>query len=662
MKTIVFYSYKGGAGRSLLLLNYARYLALCGKKVFILDCDLEAPGLHHKLKDYGLYKDLRKWISNRTATPRYGLVDYILFYQGIDSVPKTLSHFVTRINWGKENESLFMPAGKAPDPQYARKVLDIDWKRLFPQEPPTTGIPFFQQLRKRIGDEYDPDCLLIDSRTGITDIGSVVVKFLADIFVCLSLNNPENLEGIKTILAGIRNDRGHGHSSPEKVITILTRIPVSGSEYEIRLAETAKEFLGLKNGEVFCVMHNEPGLQVAEELRFGGVRTLGQSILLRDYLNIFESLDEGLAMKSKYYCLKKYLDLADDQRSYNIKSSAASHSVLDNIRNRKDRRLRHVRYRYSQTSPYDGLVQSIEHALIHDLFEAKMLTSHEACVIDEEIINWNLLALSMQTGIIDFCSEPYYLTRLRSLTAGVIQIGTCRTFTAFVLDKGKIRNMLRGFGEGMRMEEKIAALRSYDGNISIGVLGETAAAEEVAQRVSPIVQDKQLLFFKNPRKLWDWIYQRDGGDKMILCDHAVARKIAQIATVLDQSSIADYIYAENECTNDKKELVFSYTESVPVGFMFPRADEEWRYALNSAIAAALRSQSTLWGRPEDWGDSASWAKPFTNEKIQREHGSVAKDLWNSGIRPLTCEELKEVMILGMKPDEAVDWMRRDQQE
>ena len=44
MKTFTFYSYKGGVGRTLALVNIANRLAEFGKKVCILDFDLEAPG------------------------------------------------------------------------------------------------------------------------------------------------------------------------------------------------------------------------------------------------------------------------------------------------------------------------------------------------------------------------------------------------------------------------------------------------------------------------------------------------------------------------------------------------------------------------------------------------------------------------------------------
>src|SRR5712691_10637842 len=40
-----FYSYKGGVGRSMALANVAALLAKWGKKVLVVDWDLEAPGI-----------------------------------------------------------------------------------------------------------------------------------------------------------------------------------------------------------------------------------------------------------------------------------------------------------------------------------------------------------------------------------------------------------------------------------------------------------------------------------------------------------------------------------------------------------------------------------------------------------------------------------------
>ena len=45
MYTITFYSFKGGVGRTMALVNVGAQLARMGRKVLLVDFDLEAPGL-----------------------------------------------------------------------------------------------------------------------------------------------------------------------------------------------------------------------------------------------------------------------------------------------------------------------------------------------------------------------------------------------------------------------------------------------------------------------------------------------------------------------------------------------------------------------------------------------------------------------------------------
>src|ERR1700740_3747544 len=45
-QVVTFYSYKGGVGRTMALANVAWILASNGKRVLIVDWDLESPGLH----------------------------------------------------------------------------------------------------------------------------------------------------------------------------------------------------------------------------------------------------------------------------------------------------------------------------------------------------------------------------------------------------------------------------------------------------------------------------------------------------------------------------------------------------------------------------------------------------------------------------------------
>ena len=55
----------------------------------------------------------------------------------------------------------------------------------------------FLDLRAKIEQEFAPDYLLIDSRTGITETGGVATTVLPDTLVCCLANNRENLEGAR---------------------------------------------------------------------------------------------------------------------------------------------------------------------------------------------------------------------------------------------------------------------------------------------------------------------------------------------------------------------------------------------------------------------------------------------------------------------------------
>src|SRR5205823_3755864 len=65
--TITFYSFKGGVGRTFALVNVAAELARRGRRVLLVDFDLEAPGLE-------TFERLRP------SEPHPGVVEYVKDY------------------------------------------------------------------------------------------------------------------------------------------------------------------------------------------------------------------------------------------------------------------------------------------------------------------------------------------------------------------------------------------------------------------------------------------------------------------------------------------------------------------------------------------------------------------------------------------------------
>ncbi|MBZ5618264.1 MAG: AAA family ATPase [Acidobacteriia bacterium] len=293
MTTITFYSYKGGVGRSLAVANVAKYLARFGQRVFAIDFDLEAPGLHYKFALDG---------ANGIAQIKQGVVDYISAFRASGRTPDSLSDYVVRVE-GPDKESSsgriwLMPAGSVPSASYWRHLAQISWHDLFYSDS-APGVPLFLELKQQIEQQFKPDFLLIDARTGITEIGGVATTVLPEKLVCLLMKNRENLDGAREVLRSIKRVPKLPGQPDIEVVPVLTRIPEiseAGREQEVIaqvrdfLNEPAPDLSMTLNIDQVFVLHSEPGLELAEALRIGGEMSAAQSPLLRDYLRLFSRL------------------------------------------------------------------------------------------------------------------------------------------------------------------------------------------------------------------------------------------------------------------------------------------------------------------------------------------------------------------------------------
>jgi MinD-like ATPase involved in chromosome partitioning or flagellar assembly len=292
VQTITFYAYKGGTGRTLALANGAKYLARLGQRVFAIDLDLEAPGLHHKL---------RLNASNSVPPITQGVVDCIHAFTKEGRIPEKVQPFTVEIPGEEERDGkiVLMPAGNIVTSSYWRRLAALNWHDLFYKEG-AEGIPFFLELKERIDEEFSPDFLLIDARTGITEMGGVATTILPDQVVCLLLNNRENLEGAREVLRAISRVSSQ-RKTTIGIVPVLARLPLvrrADSEIENRIAEEVRGFLcedaqdvktNLRLPEVL-VLHAEESLAYEEALRIGGKKTVDESPLLRDYLRLFAKI------------------------------------------------------------------------------------------------------------------------------------------------------------------------------------------------------------------------------------------------------------------------------------------------------------------------------------------------------------------------------------
>lgn len=317
MQTITFYSYKGGVGRTLALANVAKWLSEFKKRVCMLDFDLEAPGLHFKFRQ-----------QLKTFEFKRGIVDYIHDFVVTKEVPKSIKDCVETLQTSSKNPPIqFIPAGNVSSPEYWKKLAAINWNDLFYKED-SEGVPFFLDLKEKIKRELDPQFLLVDSRTGISEMSGITMSLYADKIVIIAVNNDENLIGTRDIIKSISNPENIFFGKPPEIIFVLSRIPYPEHSWEkrreISIIEEAKRKINYKKEDEILIIHSDIELEVKESLKIGFQQDK-KTPIVEDYLNLFNKLTTGILKKDeidKFNIIKEaelLVQLAEEKSSDNDK-------------------------------------------------------------------------------------------------------------------------------------------------------------------------------------------------------------------------------------------------------------------------------------------------------------------------------------------------------
>ncbi len=291
---VTFYSFKGGVGRSMAMANIARSFQLRGLNVVMVDWDLEAPGLETFFSsDPEL---LRSWRD------RVGLMDLLMLYrQDYPAIPFSTPRQApeppgpdpevpneTRLTdghavpvaarspeerWNEVMEDAarlreLLPPLKfslidVPAPPsangagrlrmltagwregarfatYANAVQSFDWNDFYAS---FHGHAYFEWIRGSLDDPEVADIVLIDSRTGVTEMGGVSTRQLADVVVVLMAPNRQNIEGAIQISesfsrAELLEQRGN---RPIQVVMVPSRVDVSATDVKKEFEDDFKE-------------------------------------------------------------------------------------------------------------------------------------------------------------------------------------------------------------------------------------------------------------------------------------------------------------------------------------------------------------------------------------------------------------------------------------
>lgn len=201
-KVVTFYSYKGGTGRTMALANVAWILAANGKRVLVVDWDLESPGLPRFFSPF-----LR---SERLETAD-GVIQMVQEYEWSASRetrrdPAWLNFYTNVRQKAIPLEWPEFPPGGCLDlliagrqnHDYSVAVNSIDWDDFYER---LSGGLFFEALRQHMKRDYD--YTLIDSRTGLSDVADICTMLLPDILVDCFTFSEQGITGASRVARAV---------------------------------------------------------------------------------------------------------------------------------------------------------------------------------------------------------------------------------------------------------------------------------------------------------------------------------------------------------------------------------------------------------------------------------------------------------------------------
>ncbi|MCW6037501.1 P-loop NTPase [Spirulina subsalsa FACHB-351] len=189
VKRVVFYSYKGGVGRSTALIQTAFQLIRSGQRVVIVDMDVEAPGLHTLLPP-------------QKAPLKVGLVDYLwerqtCFLNEVYQPQVELGGeegIIYSVTDTHSKRPLFVvPAGNIGR-RYVQRLSLLTTTHLFDK----ADAPWLQ-FEQELWEQFQPNIMLIDARTGLNEWGGFTLLGLADDIFIVLYPSEQNAEGVRFV-------------------------------------------------------------------------------------------------------------------------------------------------------------------------------------------------------------------------------------------------------------------------------------------------------------------------------------------------------------------------------------------------------------------------------------------------------------------------------
>ncbi|MEI6756653.1 MAG: restriction endonuclease, partial [Chlorobium sp.] len=241
---VTFYSYKGGVGRSLLAANIGVLSARRGKTL-LWDLDIEAPGLHN-IPGLTPAKSVRK-----------GFFEWMISWQesGVASDKADFSKLVKLVCQTPEQDRLFILPAYGDNKDFAGLFQSIRWDDFLVRDL-DSGLALFRGILDAFG-KAGFETVLLDSRTGITDIGGLLAALLPHATVLVGNYGRQNTKGLAHVWQALR-PASEGRIAPRGALPPLTRLLVASpiaDDVDLRTRGEAiwKESFGLAPAELVTI-------------------------------------------------------------------------------------------------------------------------------------------------------------------------------------------------------------------------------------------------------------------------------------------------------------------------------------------------------------------------------------------------------------------------
>ncbi len=186
-KRVCFYSFKGGVGRTTAVVMSAIELAGQGKKILIIDFDLEAPGIASLFPEEGM--------------SQYGLLDFLLesnVYNSEIKIDEYIYSVGDYCHVDKAGGEIYvLPAygkvTKSNTELYRKSLMRFDLDAPVYEERITPVDTLLDLLDKFL----EPHFIFIDTRSGIHQIGGMTLIRYTDLALLFFYGSLQNAEGMK---------------------------------------------------------------------------------------------------------------------------------------------------------------------------------------------------------------------------------------------------------------------------------------------------------------------------------------------------------------------------------------------------------------------------------------------------------------------------------